>query len=280
MAIKKYKPTTPGRRGMSTVDYGDLSPTKRQKRLTKAISKNAGRNNQGRITVRHRGGGVKRLYRIIDHKRFEKLDVPAKVESIEYDPNRTAFIALLLYADGERCYILAPDGLKVNDKVICSQKAKIKIGNCVQIGNIPVGFSIHDVELRPGRGAQMIKSAGSSGQVSSQDGELAQVTLPSGSVRYISKECYATIGQVSNLDHSNITIGKAGRMRKMGRRPQVLGKSMNAADHPHGGGEGHTAIGPKMPKTPWGMPALGVKTRPRKKYSDHLIIKGRRKKKK
>lgn len=280
MAIKKYKPTTPGRRGMSTVDYSELSPKKRQKGLTTAISKKAGRNNQGRITVRHRGGGVKRVYRIIDSKRFEKLDVPAKVESIEYDPNRTAFIALLLYADGERRYILAPDGLKVGDKVICSQKAKIKLGNCVHIGNIPVGFRIHDVEIQPGKGAQMIRSAGSSGQVSSQDGDMAQVTLPSGSVRYISKECFATIGQVSNLDHGNVTIGKAGRMRKMGRRPQVLGKSMNAADHPHGGGEGHTAIGPKTPKTPWGMPALGVKTRRRNRYSDHLIIKGRRKKKK
>ncbi len=278
MAIKKYKPTTPGRRNMSTVDYSELSPAKRQKRLTKAVTKKAGRNNQGRITVRHRGGGVKRLYRKIDNKRFEKLDIPAKVEKIEYDPNRTAFIALVLYADGERRYILAPDGLKVNDKVICSPKAKIKTGNCVQIRNIPVGFNIHDVEMQPGRGAQMIKSAGSSGQVSSQDGELAQITLPSGSVRYISKDCYATIGQVSNLDHGNVTIGKAGRMRKMGRRPQVLGKSMNAADHPHGGGEGHTAISPKTPKTPWGAPALGVKTR-RRKYNDHLIIKGRRKKK-
>lgn len=280
MAIKKYKPTTPGRRNMSTVDYSDLNKGERQKKLTKSVSKKAGRNNQGRITVRHRGGGVKRLYRSIDHRRFDKLDVPAKVEKLEYDPNRTAFIALLLYADGERRYILAPEGLKVGDKVVCSEKAKIKVGNRVQIGNIPVGFNVHDVEIQPGRGAQMIKSAGSSGQVSSQDGKLAQITLPSGSVRYISKECYATIGQVSNLDHGNVTIGKAGRMRKMGRRPQVLGKSMNAADHPHGGGEGHTAISPKTPKTPWGMPALGVKTRRRGRYSDHLIIKGRRKKKK
>ena len=280
MAIKKYKPTTPGRRNMSTVDYSGLSKSDRQKKLTKSVIKKAGRNNQGRITVRHRGGGVKRLYRTIDHKRFDKLDVSARVEKLEYDPNRTAFIALLLYADGERRYILAPDGLKVGDKVICSKRAKIKAGNRVQIGYIPVGFNIHDVEIQPGRGAQMIKSAGCAGQVSSQDGQLAQITLPSGSVRYISKECYATIGQVSNLDHGNVTIGKAGRMRKMGRRPEVLGKSMNATDHPHGGGEGHTAISPKMPKTPWGMPALGVKTRRRKRYSDHLIIKGRRNKKK
>lgn len=279
MAIKKYKPTTPGRRSMSTVDYTELSSGKRQKRLTKSVSKKSGRNNQGRITVRHRGGGVKRLFRSIDRKRFDKLDIPAKVESIEYDPNRTAFIALLLYADGERRYILSPDGLKTGDKVICSEKAKIKAGNRVKIGNIPVGFNIHDLELQVGRGAQIIRSAGSAGQVSSQDGEMAQVTLPSGTVRYVSKECYATIGQVSNLDHSNVTIGKAGRMRKMGRRPQVLGKSMNATDHPHGGGEGHTAISPKTPKTPWGLPALGVKTR-RRRYTDHLIIKGRRKKKK
>lgn len=278
MPIKKYNPTTPGRRGMSVVDYSDLSSAKRQKKLTKSVSKKAGRNNQGRITVRHRGGGVKRLYRNIDNKRFQKKDILAIVETIEYDPNRTAFIALLLYTDGERRYIIAPDSLKVGNKVVCGEKAKIKVGNSVKIGNIPVGFKIHDVELQPGRGAQMIRSAGSSGQVSSQDGELAQITLPSGSVRYISKDCYATIGQVSNLDHSNVTIGKAGRMRKMGRRPQVLGKSMNAADHPHGGGEGHTAISPKAPKTPWGMPALGVKTR-RRKYNDHLIIKGRRKKK-
>lgn len=278
MPIKKYKPTTPGRRNMSTVDYSELSKVAPYKKLMRAKSKNAGRNNQGRITVRHRGGGVKRRYRVIDNKRFDKLDVPAKVETVEYDPNRTAFIALLCYNDGERRYIIAPEGLKVGDKVICSERAKIKTGNRVQIGNIPVGFKIHDLELQPGRGSQIIKSAGSSGQVSSQDGEMAQVTLPSGSVRYVPKHCYATIGMVSNIDHSNVTIGKAGRKRLMGRRPQVLGKSMNAVDHPHGGGEGHTAISPKTPKTPWGLPALGVKTR-RRRQSDHLIIKGRRKKK-
>lgn len=277
MPIKKYKPTTPGRRNMSTVDYSELSKVRPNKGLTGPNAGSVGRNNQGRITVRHRGGGVKRLYREIDHKRFDKLDISAKVETVEYDPNRTAFIALLLYVDGERRYILAPDGLKVGDKVVCSEKAKIKSGNRVKVGNIPVGFNIHDLEIQPGRGAQMIKSAGSAGQVSSQDGDMAQVTLPSGSVRYISKDCYATIGQVSNLDHGNVRIGKAGRMRHMGRRPQVLGKSMNATDHPHGGGEGHTAISPKTPKTPWGMPALGVKTR-RRRYTDHLIIKGRRKK--
>lgn len=279
MAIKKYKPTTPGRREMSVIDYSVLTGRKPKKSLTKPIRKTAGRNNQGRITVRHRGGGVKRHYRVIDSKRFDKLNIPAKVESVEYDPNRSAFIALLLYKDGERRYILAPEGLRAGQQVICSEKAKIKTGNRMQLRHIPVGFSIHDLELQPGRGAQIIRSAGSSGKVSSLDTELAQVMLPSGSVRYVSKDCYATIGAVSNIDHSNVTVGKAGRMRKMGRRPQVLGKSMNAADHPHGGGEGHGPIGMKHPKTPWGMPALGVKTR-RRKDTNRLIIKGRRKKKK
>ena len=279
MPIKKYKATTPGRRNMSTVDYSDLSKVKPLKGLTTPKPKRAGRNNQGRITVRHRGGGVKRLYRTIDSKRFDKLDIPAKVETVEYDPNRTAFIARLCYNDGERRYIVAPQALEVGDKIVCSEKAKVKPGNRMQIGNIPVGFKIHDLELQPGRGAQIIRSAGSSGQVTSQDGEMAQVMLPSGSVRYVPKHCYATIGVVSNVDHSNVKIGKAGRKRLMGRRPQVLGKSMNAVDHPHGGGEGHTSIGPKTPKTPWGLPALGVKTRARNHRNNRLIIKPRRKKK-
>ena len=279
MPIKKYKPTTPGRRNMSVVDYGELTAKKPKKSLVKSASKNAGRNNQGRITVRHRGGGAKRRYRAIDNIRFDKLDIPAVVETIEYDPNRTAFIALLCYADGERRYILAPNKLKIGARVICSSKAKVKVGNRMKIRNIPVGFDIHDLELQKGRGAQAIRSAGSSGKVSSLDTKLAQVTMPSGSVRYVSKDCYATIGVVSNIDHSNVIVGKAGRSRRMGKRPQVLGKSMNAADHPHGGGEGHGPIGMKHPKTPWGMPALGVKTRKRKKYSNNLIIKERRKKK-
>ena len=280
MAIKKYKPTTPGRRDMSVVDYSELTSKKPSKGLLKPKPKKAGRNNQGRITVRHRGGGVKRRYRVVDGKRFDKLNVPATVESIEYDPNRTAFIALLCYDDGERRYIIAPDKLEVGAKVICSSKAKIKVGNRMKIENIPVGFDIHELEINEGRGAQVIRSAGSSGKVTSLDTEMAQVMMPSGSVRYVSKNCYATVGIVSNLDHSNVVVGKAGRKRLMGRRPQVLGKSMNACDHPHGGGEGHTAIGPKTPKTPWGMPALGVKTRNKKKYSNKLIIKERRKKKK
>ena len=279
MPIKKYKPTTPGRRNMSVVDYSVLTANKPKKSLLAKQSKTAGRNNQGRITVRHRGGGVKRRYRIIDGKRFDKLDIPATVETLEYDPNRTAFIALLKYADGERRYIIAPDKLEVGTKIICSSKAKIKTGNRMKIENIPVGFSVHELEIREGCGAQVIRSAGSSGKITSLDTEMAQVMMPSGAVRYVSKNCYATIGIVSNGDHSNVTIGKAGRKRLMGRRPQVLGKSMNACDHPHGGGEGHTAIGPKTPKTPWGKLALGVKTRRKNKYSDKIILKGRRKKK-
>lgn len=280
MAIKKFKPTTPGRRGMSVVDYKELTHKKPEKALLLPRMQKSGRNNQGRVTVRHRGGGAKRRFRIIDNIRFDKLDIPAVVESIEYDPNRTSFIALLKYQDGERRYILCPDKLKTGLKLICSNKAKIKIGNRLQLRNIPVGFDIHDVELHPGRGGQVIKTAGSSGKLASLDSEMAQVVFPSGAVHYISKDCYATIGIVSNPDHSNVRIGKAGRMRHMGRRPQVLGKSMNACDHPHGGGEGHSPIGLKYPKTPWGMPALGAKTRKRHKYSDRLIVRGRRKKNK
>jgi large subunit ribosomal protein L2 len=276
MPIKKYKPTTPGRRNMSVVDYSDLSDAKPHKGLVSGKRTQSGRNNQGRVTVRHRGGGVKRRYRQVDSRRTDKMDVSARVETIEYDPNRSAFIALICYEDGERRYILAPEKMKVDDRILCAERAKIKPGNRMKIGSIPVGFDIHDVELQEGRGGQMIKSAGASGKVVSQDGEKAQISLPSGSVRYISKNCYASIGVVSNIDHGNVVVGKAGRKRKMGRRPTVLGKSMNAADHPHGGGEGHTAIGPKSPRTPWGLPALGVKTR-RRKASDRLIVKGRRK---
>jgi len=279
MPVKKYKPTTPGRRNMSVVDYSHLSDTKPLKSLTKGKKAGSGRNNQGRITVRHRGGGVKRLYRVIDNKRYDKLDIPAVVKTVEYDPNRTAFISLLVYADGEKRYIISPEGLEEGMNIICSAKAKIKIGNRMELRSIPIGFDLHDVEIKPKKGGQVARSAGSSAKLTSLDGDMAQVMLTSGSVRYVSKDCFATIGIVSNVDHGNVKVGKAGRKRLMGRRPQVLGKSMNAADHPHGGGEGHTAIGPKTPKTPWGAPALGVKTRKSKKYSDHLIIKGRRKKK-
>jgi len=278
MPIKKYNPTTPGRRNMSVVDYTELTTSNPEKSLLAPKRKINGRNNQGRITVRHRGGGVKRRYRIIDSKRNDKLDIPATVKTLEYDPNRTAFISLVWYADGEKRYILAPHGLEVGQQIICSEKAKVKPGNRMQLLSIPVGFDLHDLEVQPGKGAQMIRSAGSSGKLVSLDGDMAQVMLPSGAVRYVSKECYATVGVVSNVDHGNVTIGKAGRKRLMGRRPQVRGKVMNPCDHPHGGGEGRNSIGMKHPKTPWGAPALGVPTR-RRKYTDHLIAKPRRRRK-
>jgi large subunit ribosomal protein L2 len=262
---------------MSVDDFSELTAFKPQKALTLPIKKQAGRNNTGRVTVRHRGGGAKRRFRIIDHKRSDKLNVPAIVKSIEYDPNRSAYIALLWYADGDKRYMLCPNGLKAGMRVICSEKAKIKTGNRMMVNNIPVGFDVHEVELNPGKGGQIIRSAGSSGRVSSLDTEMAQLTFASGAVRFVPKNCYATIGVVSNIDHNNTEYGKAGRIRLMGRRPQVLGKSMNACDHPHGGGEGHSPIGLKQPKTPWGLPALGVKTRNPKKYSRNLVIKGRRK---
>jgi large subunit ribosomal protein L2 len=277
MPIKKYKPTTPGRRMMNVNTFEELTTAKPFKGLLRVRNQNSGRNNLGRITVRHRGGGVKRQYRLIDNKRYQKLNVPAVVETIEYDPNRSAYIALLKYADGERRYIIAPNGMHAGDSIVCKEKAKIKPGNSMQIKNIPVGFDIYDLELKQGRGTQAIRSAGSSGQVMSLDGDMAQIMMPSGEVRYVYKDCYASIGSVSNIDHSNIVIGKAGRMRLMGRRPQVLGKSMNPVDHPHGGGEGHTPIGLKHPKTPWGKPALGVKTRRRNKDTNRLIIKRRKK---
>lgn len=278
MSLKKYKPTSPGRRNMSVIVYKDyLTTDKPYKPLLEAQIQKSGRNNLGRITVRHRGGGVKHMYRKIDFKRHTKLNIPAVVQSIEYDPNRTAFIALVMYTDGERRYILCPDGLKKGDQIICSPKAKVKTGNCMQLQNIPAGFAIHNVEIQPGRGGQIARSAGSSARVVSIDGAMAQVMFSSGAVRLIPKECYATIGLSSNLDHNNEIIGKAGRVRLKGRKPQVLGKSMNPVDHPHGGGEGHSPIGLKFPKTPWGLPALGVKTRKPKKYSNSLILKGRNK---
>lgn len=277
MPVKKYKPTTPGRRMMSVNTYEELTTDKPFKGLLLPWHQKSGRNNLGRVTVRHRGGGVKRRYRDIDSRRFEKLDIPAIVETIEYDPNRTAYIALLKYADGERRYIIAPNALKAGDTIVCKEKAKIKIGNSMQVKNIPSGFDIYDLELKKGKGAQAIRSAGSTGKVMSIDGDLAQIMMPSGEVRYVNKDCYASIGVVSNLDHNNVVIGKAGRKRLMGRRPEVLGKSMNPVDHPHGGGEGHTPIGLKHPKTPWGKPALGVKTRRRHKETDKLIIRRRAK---
>lgn len=277
MAVKVYKPTTNGRRNMSVVDYSDLSKVKPEKSLLVSKKSTAGRNSQGRITIRHRGGGVKRHYRVIDFKRFDRMGVPAQVASIEYDPNRTAFIALLHYVDGAKRYITAPAGLKEGDEVLMGEKTKAKTGNRMKLRNIPVGYPIHDLELTEGKGAQVVRSAGSSAKITSLDADLAYVELPSKEVRLISKDCYATIGVVSNSDHMNVKVGKAGVKRKMGRRPQVRGKAMNAVDHPHGGGEGGSPIGLKHPKTPWGAPALGFKTRNRKKASSQFIVSRRKK---
>lgn len=277
MPVRVYKPTTPGRRNMSINTYEELTTSKPFKPLLRPHPSQGGRNNLGRLTVRHQGGGNKKYYRVMDNLRSDKLNIPALVKTIEYDPNRTAFIALLLHADGERRYILAPQGIKVGDRLICAPKAKVRPGNRMQLKSIPVGFDIHDVELQPGKGGQIIRSAGSSGKLTSLDGDMAQVSFPSGAVRYVPKNCYATIGLVSNPDSMNVRIGKAGRTRHLGIRPSVLGKSMNPVDHPHGGGEGHSPIGLKHPKTPWGKPALGVKTR-RRRYTDYLIVRERRKK--
>ncbi len=278
MAVKTFKPTTPGRRNMNVSSFDEITKTKPEKSLLKSSKRKAGRNNQGRLTVRHRGGGHKRAYRIIDFLRTDKLNIPAKVASVEYDPNRTAYIILVNYNDGEKRYHLAPEGIKVGDEIITKAKAKINTGNRMKVRNIPVGQAIHDVELTEKKGGQIIRSAGSSGKITSLEGKYAQLQLPSGEIRLISKDCYATIGTVSNLDHSNIKIGKAGRSRWLGKRPQVRGKVMNPVDHPHGGGEGNQPIGLKHPKTPWGMPALGFKTR-RRKYTDKWIVKDRRRKK-
>jgi large subunit ribosomal protein L2 len=279
MAIKNYKPTTPGRRGMSGYSFEEITTSKPEKSLTVRLNKRAGRNNQGRITIRHRGGGHKRLYRLVDFNRADKSNIEATVVSVEYDPYRTAYIMLVNYKDGEKRYHLAPQDIKVGDKIILADKTKLKPGNRMLLRNFPVGFTVYNVEITKGKGGQMIRSAGSSAKVVSQEDVMyTQVQLPSGEVRLVNKDCYASFGMLSNVDHSNITIGKAGRMRNMGRRPQVRGKVMNPCDHPHGGGEGSNSIGLKHPKTPWGMPALGYKTRRRKKYSDGVIVKSRHRK--
>lgn len=277
MALKKFKPTTPGRRQMSVASFDEITKTTPEKSLTVSLKKHSGRNNQGRVTVRHRGGGVKRMYRIIDFKRTDKLNIEGKVTSVEYDPNRTAYIMLVQYKDGEKRYHLAPSEIKVDDVLMTGEKAKIQVGNRMQIQNIPVGYNIYEVELNKGKGGQMGRSAGSSVKLVSLEGKHAQIQMPSGEIRLVAKDNYATIGIVSNIEHNNIKIGKAGRMRLMGRRPQVRGKAMNPVDHPHGGGEGGASIGMKHPKTPWGLPALGFKTR-RRKYTDKMIVKDRRRK--
>ncbi len=275
MAIKNFKPYTPARRNMTVSAFEGVDKKARPERsLVETLKKNAGRNSYGHITVRHRGGGNKRKYRIIDFKR-QKLDMPATVQRIEYDPNRSAFIALIKYEDATLSYILAPNGLKAGDVVISSASADIKPGNCLPIANIPVGTVIHNVELQPGHGAQLVRSAGTAAQLMAKEGELAQVRLPSGEVRYIRTNCCACIGQVGNLDHENIHIGKAGRTRHMGIRPTVRGSVMNPCDHPHGGGEGRAPIGRSGPVTPWGKPALGYKTRKTKNPSNKFIVKRR-----
>ncbi len=272
MAIRVYKPTTPARRFMSVLTYEEITKKKPEKSLLEPMKKHAGRNKQGKITVRHRGGGNKTHYRIIDFKR-NKLEVPAKVAAIEYDPNRSAFIALLFYVDGEKRYILAPQGLKVGDKVVSSESADIKVGNSLPIANIPVGTLIHNIELKPGRGGQLVRSAGNSAQLMAKEGGYALLRLPSGEVRKVPLNGRATIGVVGNHDHENVRIGKAGRVRHMGRRPSVRGVVMNPVDHPHGGGEGKSPVGMPAPLTPWGKPALGMKTRKHKKYSNDMIVK-------
>ena len=274
MAIKAYKPTTPGRRGMTVTDYSGLSKVAPEKSLLQPLKKNAGRNNTGRITVRHHGGGNRQKYRVIDFKR-DKTDMPAKVLTLEYDPNRSAHIALVQYEDGEKRYIVAPHGLKVGDTVVSGAGADIKTGNALPLSSIPVGTFIHNIELYPGKGAQLARSAGIQAQLMAKENGYAMVRLPSGELRNVSDKCMATIGQVGNIDHENVNIGKAGRTRHMGIRPTVRGSVMNPCDHPHCGGEGKSPIGRPGPVTPWGKPALGYKTRGRHKSSDKFIVKRR-----
>jgi len=274
MGIRKYNPTTPGLRGMTVSTFEEITETTPEKSLTVALKKNAGRNSRGKITVRHRGGGAKAKYRIIDFKR-NKDGIAGNVSTIEYDPNRSANIALITYADGEKRYIIAPDGLKVGDVIYSGPDADIQTGNALPLANIPVGTIIHCVELKPGKGAQLARSAGNGAQLMAKEEKYAQVRLPSGEVRKVLLVCRATIGEVGNVEHSNISIGKAGRKRHMGWRPKVRGSVMNPNDHPHGGGEGKAPVGRKSPVTPWGKPALGYKTRKKHKDSDKYIVKRR-----
>ena len=274
MGIKKFKPVTPGLRGMSVSTFEEITTKTPEKSLTVTLKTHSGRNVRGKITVRHRGGGYRPKYRIIDFKR-NKDGIPATVKTIEYDPNRTANIALLSYADGEKRYILAPKGLKVGNTVVSGADADIKPGNALPIANIPLGTIIHNIELKPGKGGQLVRSAGNGAQLMAKEGNYAQVRLPSGEVRMVRIECRATIGEVGNADHANISIGKAGRKRHMGWRPTVRGSVMNPNDHPHGGGEGRAPIGRKGPVTPWGKPALGYKTRKKNKDSNKYIVRRR-----
>lgn len=275
MAVKSFKPYSAGRRFMTVASFDEITASKPEKSLTERLKKNGGRNQQGRLTVRHQGGGHKRLYRVIDFKRT-KDGIPARVATIEYDPNRSARIALLNYVDGEKRYILAPNGLKVGDQVVSGPDADIKVGNALPLKNIPVGTTVHNVELKIGKGAQLVRSAGTSAQLMAKEGDYALLRMPSGELRKVHINCRATIGEVGNLEHENITLGKAGRNRWLGVRPENRGVAMNSNDHPHGGGEGRSPVGRKHPVTKWGKCAMGAKTR-RKKASDKLIVKGRTK---
>ena len=274
MAIMKFKPTTPSRRNMAVTDYSALSKVAPERSLLEPMKKTSGRNNTGRITVRHHGGGNRTKYRVIDFKR-NKLDVPATVITFEYDPNRTAYIALIQYEDGDKSYIIAPNGLNVGDKVVSGPNADIKPGNALPLANIPVGTIVHNVELYPGKGAQLVRSAGIFGQLIAKENGYGLIRLPSGELRNVTLNCYATIGQVSNLDHDNVKIGKAGKKRHMCWSPTVRGSVMNPVDHPHGGGEGKAPVGRPGPVTPWGKPAMGYKTRSKRKASDKLIVRRR-----
>ena len=274
MAIKCFKPTTPSRRNMSVIDYSGLSKVEPEKSLLAPLNKKSGRNSYGRITVRHRGGGNRRKYRLIDFKR-QKFDISGKVLTLEYDPNRSAHIALIQYEDGEKRYIIAPNGLKVGDTILAGKDADIKPGNALPLENIPTGTFIHNVELYPGKGAQLARAAGNMAQLMAKEGRLALLRLPSGELRNVPINCMATIGQVGNLDHENVKIGKAGRKRNMGIRPTVRGSVMNPNDHPHGGGEGKSPVGRPGPVTPWGKPALGYKTRKKHNSSDKFIVRRR-----
>lgn len=273
MPVKLYKPTSAGRRGMSVSTFEEITRSEPERSLLAPLKQKAGRNNQGRVTVRHQGGGHKQRYRIIDFKR-DKFGIPGKVSTVEYDPNRTARIALIIYADGEKRYILAPFSLKVGDTIMSGPNAEIRVGNALPIYRIPLGTQIHNIELQPGKGGQLVRSAGTSAQVLAKEGAYAQIRMPSGEVRMISQECLATIGQVGNLDHSNIVLGKAGRKRWLGVRPGVRGTAMDPNSHPHGGGEGRAPVGMAGPKTPWGKPALGAKTR-KNKLTEKFIVRRR-----
>lgn len=277
MPMKKMKPTTSARRQYTVADFSDLTRKRPEKSLVRGKQRISGRDGKGQVAVRHRGGGHKRLLRTVDFRQTDKMGVPATVAALEYDPNRSARIALLHYVDGEKRYVLAPQGLKAGDQVVCAERTKVRVGNRMQLQHIPVGYKVFNIEMQVGKGGALVRSAGTAATLVGIDGDFALIQLPSSELRKVRKECAATIGTVSNPDHNLISIGKAGRMRWLGRRPQVLGKSMNAVDHPHGGGEGHSPIGLKAPKTPWGKKALGVKTRNKRKNSD-LIIRRRTKK--